>query len=180
MMNGTGSDSGQSVPAASRWSALGTVAAYAAAIIAFAYAVVSLYWALGGHALIGTVGGYVQQLARRGGAIPLLAALAAAVAKVVGGLLALALVRPWGRVVHRRWLLIVSAGASMLLIVYGGLNVLLGALVLAGVIVPAGSVDRPALRWHVGIWDLWFLVWGILLALATVGYWQRTATRNAT
>jgi hypothetical protein len=110
MMNGTGSDSGQSAPAASRWSALGTVAAYAAAIIAFAYAVVSLYWALGGHALIGTVGGYVQQLARRGGAIPLLAALAAAVAKVMGGLLALALVRPWGRVVHRRWLLMFRPG----------------------------------------------------------------------
>jgi hypothetical protein len=56
------------------------------------------------------------------------------------------------------------------------LNVLLGALVLSGVIHPAGSVDRTALRWHVGVWDLWFLVWGILLALATVGYWRRTAT----
>jgi hypothetical protein len=179
MMSGTGGDSGQPAPAASRWSAVGTVAAYAAAGIAFAYAVVSLYWALGGHAFIDTVGGYVQQFARRGGAIPLLAALAAAVAKVVGGLLALALVRPWGSMVRRQWLLIVSAGASVLLIAYGGLNVLLGALVLSGVIHPAGSVDRTALRWHVGVWDLWFLVWGILLALATVGYWQRTVTRSA-
>jgi hypothetical protein len=33
-----------------------------------------------------------------------------------------------------------------------------------------------ALRWHVALWDLWFLVWGILPALATVGYWRRTAT----
>jgi len=39
------------------------------------------------------------------------------------------------------------------------LNVLLGALVLSAVIHPAGSVDRTALRWHVGVWDLWFLVW---------------------
>jgi hypothetical protein len=38
------------------------------------------------------------------------------------------------------------------------LNVLLGALVLSAVIHPAGSVDRTALRWHVGVWDLWFLV----------------------
>jgi hypothetical protein len=45
-------------------------------------------------------------------------------------------------------------------VVYGGLTVLLGALVLLGVIHPSGSVDRKALRWHVGVWDLWFLVWG--------------------
>ena len=76
----------------------------------------------------------------------MLVAFAATLAKVAGGLFALALVRPWGRVVPRGWLLIGSAGASALLVVYGGLNVLLGALVLAGVIHPAGSVDRTALR----------------------------------
>jgi hypothetical protein len=67
--------------------------------------------------------------------------------------------------------------ASALLTVYGGLNVLLGTLVLSGVIHPAGSVDRTALRWHAGVWDLWFLVWGILLAVATIAYWRRTARR---
>jgi hypothetical protein len=153
------------------------VTAYAAAIVAFAYALMSLYWTLGGHALVSTIGGYVEQFARRGGALPVLIALAATLVKVVGGLLPLALVRPWGRMVPRGWLLSGSAGASALLVVYGGLNVLLGALVLLGVIHPTASVDRTALRWHVGVWDLWFLVWGILLALATVGYWRRTATR---
>ena len=179
MMDRTGGDSGRPGPAAGR-AAAGTVAAYAAAVVAIAYALVSLYWAAGGHALIGTVGGYVQQFARRGGAGPLLIAVAAAVAKLAGGVLALALVRPWGRAFRRRWLLIVSAGASMLLAAYGGLNVLLGALVLTGAIHPAGGVNRTALRWHVGVWDLWFLVWGILLALATVGYARRTASRTAT
>ena len=175
-MRRNGVENGQFTPAASGWSAVGTVTAYAAAIVALAYALMSLYWALGGHALVSTIGGYVEQFARRGGALPVLVAFAATLAKVVGGLLALALVRPWGRVVPRRWLLIGSAGASGLLVVYGGLNVLLGGLVLSGVIHPAGSVDRTALRWHVGVWDLWFLVWGILLALATVGYWRRTVT----
>lgn len=154
----------------------GTIAAYAAAVLAFAYALVSLYWAAGGHALISTVGGFVARLARQGGIVPLLAALAAAVAKVVGALLALALVRPWGRALPRRWLLIVSAGASVLLVIYGGLNVLLAALVLGHVIHPSGGVDRTALRWHVGVWDLWFLVWGILQAIATAGYWRRIRT----
>jgi Protein of unknown function (DUF3995) len=175
-MGRTGVENGQSTPAASGWSAVGTVTAYAAAIVAFGYGLMSLYGALGGHALVSTIGGYVEQFARRGGVLAVLVAVAAALAKVIGGLLALALVRPWGRVVPRRWLLIASAGASALLVVYGGLYVLLGALVLSGVIHPAGSVDRTALRWHVGVWDLWFLVWGILLALAAVGYWRRTAT----
>jgi hypothetical protein len=158
---------------------VGRAAAYAAAILAFAYALVSLYWAAGGHALISTVGGYVQRAVERGGAVALLAALAAVVAKVAGGLIALALVRPWEQAVRRRWLLIVSAGASALLVAYGGLSVLLGALVLSGAIHPAGGVDRTALRWHVGVWDLWFLAWGIFLALATIGYARRTVNRTA-
>jgi Protein of unknown function (DUF3995) len=170
-------EAGQSAHAASGWPAMATVTANAAAIVAFVYALMSLYWALGGHALVSTIGGYVEQLARQSGALPVLVTLTATLAKVAGGLLALALVRPWGRVVPRRWLLTGSAGASALLVVYGGLAVLLGALVLSGAIHPAGSVDRTALRWHVGVWDLWFLVWGILLALATVGYWRQTATR---
>jgi hypothetical protein len=170
----TGINDGQSVPAPSSWSATGPVMAYAAAMVAFAYAMISLYWALGGHGLVSTVGGYAQQFASRGGALPALIALAATLAKVAGGLLALALVRPWGRTVPRRWLLAGSAVVSALLLVYGALNVSLGALVLSGVIHPAGSVDWTALRWHVGVWDLWFLVWGILLALAAVGYWRRT------
>jgi hypothetical protein len=167
---------GPGQPAPSGRATAATVTAYAAAAAAFAYALVSAYWALGGHALISTVGGYVTQLAHQGEAAAVLLALGAAAAKAVGGLLALALVRPWGRVIPRGWLRAGSAGASALLVVYGGLNVLLGALVLSGVVHPAGSVDRTALRWHVGVWDLWFLVWGILLALATAGYWRRTVT----
>jgi len=137
----------------------------------------SLYWAVGGHGLVSTVGGYVEQFARRGGAVPVVVALAATAAKAAGGLLALALVRPWGRVVPRRWLLAGAAAASALLVLYGAVNVAAGALVLLGVIHPAGGVDRTALRWHVGVWDLWFLVWGVLLALAAAGYWRRTVNR---
>jgi hypothetical protein len=126
-----------------------------------------------------TVGGYVEEFARRGGAAAVLLAWAVTVAKVGGGLLAFALVSRWGRVIPRVWLLIGSAGASVLLVVYGGLYVLAGALVLSGVIHPSGSTNWTALHWHVGVWDMWFLVWGILLALATVGYWRRTINRGA-
>ena len=174
-MGRTGVERAQAPPPIG-WSTAGIVAAYAAAIVAFAYALVSLYWAVGGHGLVSTVGGYVEQFARHGGALPVLVALAAVVAKVAGGLLALALVRPWGKVVPRRWLQISAAGGSALLLVYGGLNVAAAALVLSGVIHPSAGVDRTALRWHMGVWDLWFLVWGILLALATAGYWRQAVT----
>jgi hypothetical protein len=158
-------------------SAVGTVAAYAAAIVAFGYALVSLYWAVGGRGLAGTVGGYVEQMARRGGAAVVLLAVVAVAAKAVGGLIALALVRPGGRVVRRSWLLVVSAAASVLLIVYGGLNVAAGGPV--GCLAPFGERGRMALRWHAGVWDLWFLVWGILLAVATVSYRRQNTSRRA-
>jgi hypothetical protein len=96
VMGRTGAEPAPPAPAASGWPVVGTVAAYAAAAVAFAYALVSLYWAVGGRGLLSTVGGYVEQFARRGGAVPVLVALAATAAKVAGGLLALALVRPWG------------------------------------------------------------------------------------
>ena len=105
-------------------------------------------------------------------------------------MLALALVRPWGRAIPRRLLLTAAwagrsgsphgraeAGArrllltaawagSVVLTAYGALMVVAGMLVLTGVITPSGPVDRTALRWHVMLWDLWFLVWGVLLGVA--------------
>jgi hypothetical protein len=171
----TRKDHWQSASTTSGRAAVGTVTVYAAAIAAFSYALVSFYWALGGHGLLSTVGGYAAQFARRGGAAPMLLALAVAMAKAAGGGLALALARPWGRVIPRVWLRAVAAAASVLLIVYGALNVLGAILVLSGVLHPAGRVDQTALRWHAGVWDLWFLVWGILLAIATVASRQRAA-----
>jgi hypothetical protein len=95
---------GPAQPAPSSRATAATVTAYAAAVAAFAYALVSAYWALGGRGLISTVGGYVTQFADQRGAAPVLLALGAAAAKAAGGLLALALVRPWGRVIPRGWL----------------------------------------------------------------------------
>ncbi len=160
----------------SRVPAAAVYAAYAAAVLAFAYAAVSVYWGLGGRLLLDTVGGSIEDTARRGGPAPAVLGLGAAVLKAGGGLVALALVRPWGRAVPRGWLLGCSAVASAVLVLYGGLLVVVGALVLSGGIHPAGAVDRTALRWHVMVWDLWFLVWGVLLTLATAGVWRARAT----
>jgi hypothetical protein len=78
-------------------------------------------------------------------------------------------VRPWGRAIPRRLLLGAAWTASIVLTAYGGLLVVVGTLVLTGVLDPEGPVDRTALRWHVMVWDLWFLVWGLVLGVAA---WQ--------
>jgi hypothetical protein len=160
---------------AAGWPAADIAAAYAASLAAFAHALVDLYWALGGQHLLSTVGGYPERLARQGGVLPELLALSASAAEMMAGLLALALVRPWGHVIPRALLRLGSAAASALLVLYGGVLVLAGTLVLAGAIHPPGRVDWTAMRWHTGVWDMWFLIWGILLALASCGYWRRTA-----
>jgi len=59
------------------------------------------------------------------------------------------------------------------LVLYGGLYVVGGALVLAGAVDVSGPLDRTALWWHVLVWDLWFLVWGLLLGLAAWRYGRR-------
>lgn len=137
----------------------GERAAYAAAALAFASAAVSLYWALGGTALLDTVGGAIEELARErsAGAVALISVTV--VAKLLGGGLALELA--W-----RRRLPTVALVGGALLALYGGVLVAVGALVLTGVIDPATAVDERALRWHVFLWDLWFLLWGAALAYA--------------
>ncbi len=84
--------------------------------------------------------------------------------KVVGCVLALALVRPWGTRLPARLLEGVATAAGALLVLYGGALTVVGALALAGLFGP--PVDPVALRWHVLVWDLWFLLWGALLVLA--------------
>jgi Protein of unknown function (DUF3995) len=140
--------------------------AYAAAVLAFASAAVSLYWTLGGIRLLDTIGGSIEDLARERSGGALVLGILVVLLKVAGGWLALALVRPWGARMGRRLLAVVGAAAGALLVLYGGANVLVGGLVLSGVITPSDPVDRHALRWHVFVWDLWFLLWGLSLALA--------------
>ena len=75
-------------------------------------------------------------------------ALVTALLKVAYGLLALALVRPFGRA-FPRWVLLAAAwtGAA-LLTAYGGLLVAAQALAALGVLEVGGPVDRRALLWH--------------------------------
>lgn len=120
-----------------------------------------------------TVGGQLAQLGERGGFVASAAAFVAADAKLAGAALSLALVRPWSQRLPQRPLITVAAATAALLTLYGAALVLAGALALAGVF---GPVHNPTpLRWHVLVWDLWFLIWGLLLGAAVV---QRRRQRS--
>jgi hypothetical protein len=159
--------------ASERPAAAPTWPAYAAFWVALVYAVVSFYWAFGGTAGVDTLGGRLEERARDGDPALLWLAGVAGVLKVGGAVVALALARPWGRVVPRRLLLVVAWGGAVVLVAYGGLYVVAGALALAGVVEVAGAEDRVALWWHVLVWDLWFLLWGVLLGLAARSFGRR-------
>jgi hypothetical protein len=151
----------------------GTWAGYAACGCALLYAAVSFYWAAGGAAGLGTIGGQLEELgrARDPGIIALV--WATGFLKVIGGLLALTLVRPWGRVFPRHLLLAAAWGGSGLLTLYGGFLVIVEALVVTGIVPTPESVDWTALWWHLLVWDAWFLVWGVLLGVAAWYYTRR-------
>jgi hypothetical protein len=139
-------------------------AAYGAAALAGLSAVTTAYWTAGGTWLLDTVGGGLEELARRGDGAAVALGLVVVLLKLAGCALALALVRPWGRRLPERVVEGTALTAGVVLAAYGGLLVLVGALALAGVF---GEVaDASALRWHVLLWDLWFLLWGALLVVA--------------
>jgi hypothetical protein len=138
--------------------------AYAAAVLAVGYAAVSAYWTAGGTALLDTVGGAPERAAHTGGASAVLLGAVTVLLKLAGALLALALVGPFGRRVPPVLLERTALAAGVVLTLYGGAQVLLGALALTGVL---GEPGNPrALRWHVLLWDPWFLLWGLLLLVA--------------
>lgn len=145
-------------------------AAYAAGAWALVFAAMSVYWAAGGTVGANTLSGAIKRLP---GIVALLWGVAAV--KALGGLFALALVRPWGRVIPC-WLLRTGAWvAGVGLTLYGGLPLVVNGLMLAGALNVPGPVDWTAIRWHVVLWDPWFVVGGVLFVAAARSYQRRTS-----
>lgn len=151
---------------------MGAWAAYAAGAWAFAFAAVSFYWAAGGIAGAATLGPSVTDpaLARDPGFVALLWGTGAL--KLAGGLLALALVRPWGRIIPRWLLLTATWGGGLFMIVYACLNLGVRGLMAVGVLSTPDSMRTAAAQWHLLLWDPWWLLGGILFVAAS---WLSTA-----
>jgi len=140
--------------------------ARAAAALAFASAAVSLFWTVGGTWLLDTLGGELERLARE--RAPGTVALGAAVVmlKAATGVAGLTLARAWRHGPVPRPVMAFDALAGGVLALWGAANVLAGSLALLGVLPGPAADDERALRWHVLLWDPWFLLWGALLLVA--------------
>lgn len=148
--------------------------AYAAAAVAAFSAVVSLYWSFGGTIGIRSVGGQIADLAQSATAQATALALAAAVLKLLGVGFALVVAGRWRLRLRPRWILVAGWAAAAVLTVYGAANMIGAALVLTGVVHAPGA-DRYALAWHLWLWDLLFLLWGVFLGVAVYRYGRTVA-----
>jgi hypothetical protein len=158
--------SAPAAPRPSNW------AAYAACAWAFLFAIPSFYWAAGGTLGLGTLSPEIRRLtaAQDPGFIALV--WVTGVLKVAAGVLALALVQPWGRAIPR-WMLRLGAwGTGVLLTLYGGVGFVQAMGVLTGLIETATPVDRTPLRWYAFLWEPYWLVGGLLF-LATAWIYER-------
>lgn len=137
---------------------------------AFAFAAVSAYWALGGDVGIETIAADITRvpLANNPAIVWGTAGL-----KALAGLVALALVRPWGRRFPRRSLVAAAWIAGVLLTLYGGANLIDHGLMVAGVRHTPEVLGERAARWHLLLWDPVWLLGGILF-LAAARQSQRT------
>lgn len=147
---------------ASRWFNL-------AALAGALHAAITLYWALGGSGLLWTMG--EDFVTKFSDTMWVLFPLA-----FVKGLAAVAptwLNRhgwPARRVTRAAcWL------GSVVLMLWGGTNTLVGNAVLVGAIRPSDGFDRSAMIGHAWIWDPLFLIWGMSLA---VGMWLTRRAPN--
>lgn len=135
-------------------------AAYAAAAWAVVFAAVSFYWAAGGTIAAHTVAAKPEALASPGD----LWAIGAA--KLVPALLALALARPWRRSGVRRGLRLAAWVLGGLLILYGAAGWADHALMAAGAIHTPEILGHAAVRWHLALWDPWWVLGGVLVLAA--------------
>jgi hypothetical protein len=149
---------------------------YAAFAWGLLFAGISFYWGLGGTLGLDTLGGTLEQLGRSRDPTIFAAVWLTGVLKVGGAILALALVQPWGRRLPRLPLLLFGWAAAVVLTLYGGTLVTAEALVATGLVRP-GTVDWKPLLWHLYVWDMSFLIWGVLFAFAAWHY-ARTAPRS--
>jgi hypothetical protein len=142
----------------------GAWAAYAAGGWALLFAAPSFYWAAGGTVGTGTLDPGIAAMARD----PWFVAVvwATGVAKVLAGLLAFALVRPWGRRIPRWALLSGAWGGGALLVLHGADFVAQGVLALGGFVDVPASAPLAAIRWSTFLWGPWFLLGGLLFCIA--------------
>lgn len=144
----------------------------AAAVLGTIHAVFSIYWAAGGTWLVWSLGSSLLATfeGREWFLFPV------GVVKLIAAASPLLLAR-WGWPGRRTTRAACWLGAGVL-IIWGGVNAVVGNLVLAGVIQPEAGYDRPGMVGHAYLWDPLFLAWGVAVALGMFRSQRRVHVRD--
>lgn len=138
--------------------------ATAASIWSFAFAALTFYWALGGTAGIETIGPAITGLA--GDPVFLIFLWLTGIFKLLAGLLALALFQPWAAIFPQRLRLAAAWALGLGLLLYGLASFIQHLLMLTSVVPLPAGLGAYAARWHLALWDPWWMLGGLLFLLA--------------
>lgn len=147
----------------------------AAAALGVVHAIPSLYWALGGTALLETVGSVADQFQQEDRLVAGAALAAVAAAKLAAALIPLW--AEWRRPRSRPFWRGVSWIGAPLLALWALYGMTGGALQLLGVVTPPGGVDVAGAWGHLALWDPLFLAWALALLVGLAR--SRGARRRA-
>jgi hypothetical protein len=137
------------------------------------FAAMSVYWLLGGTVGLSTLANVIQESAAENDPDFRLTTWVTAGLKVLGGLVALASIQRWGRVIPRTLLLTFLMGAGFLLALYGVAGFVEKALMLSGVIDLPDSMGEGPARWYLAFWEPWWILGGVLFLLTANAYQKR-------
>lgn len=132
-----------------------------AAVLGVVHAGFSLFWALGGTWLLGTVGQWAVQLLQDSPVAAGIGLGAVAVVKVLAALIPVGV--EYGRVPGRLFWRGVSWVGGVGLVVYGGVSSGVSSAVLAGWIHSEGGYNHDSMVGHAYLWDPVFFLWGCAL-----------------
>lgn len=153
-------------------------AGYAASVWALVFALLSFYWALGGTAGLESVSPTTVEFVRTGSSVAVATVLATGILKLLGGVFALALVRPWGGKFPRRGLLVSGYAGAIVLAVHGADFLLRGALWQLGFLSVPETVDSAVITGYTFLWGPWWLLGGLLFGVATWNYSRQRTDRT--
>ncbi|MDQ2759566.1 MAG: DUF3995 domain-containing protein [Actinomycetota bacterium] len=128
--------------------------AQAALVVGLLYAVLSLYWGLGGTWLVDTIARSVRKEGL---------ALAAAVLKLIAAVLPLLALRRLSSPAWNRKLWLLTWIEAAILTIYGLVQTVGDLLAEAGVVHVSASAAHGKLAFYAYLWDPWFLIWGLLV-----------------
>jgi hypothetical protein len=154
------------VPPDAWWRRPGAAAVGGAVVWAVLFAAISFYWGAGGTWAASTIGPALSDPVRDRDPAMVALVHGTGVAKLVAAALAASLLvhRP---APSRRRLRAVSWVVAGGVAAYGLANLIQHALFVAGALDVPDGLGESAARWHLAVWDPWWILGGVLLLVAT-------------